>query len=344
MKNPATQASQQQHTWSKDALLAKAQRFAEEMLKHPRDDWRFAMWSTLVLELLGRAALAKVNLALLADPKDWNNLYYSLGFNPTANKFIPKSVDITTVFNRLRDILPAFTIEMEGFAVLHMARRNEELHAGSTPFDSLKTNAWLPNYYHTCTILVESIGEKLDFLFGTDEAELATKMIAASRDELAKAVLKSVSAHKTIWEDKPEPEREKLSRQAQVWATRHDGHRVICPSCGSDGIVTGAAIAAPLRNLDGDLMVETQQYLPSKFECVACQLKIAGFSQLTACGLGSPYKATFSYDLADYYAPNCVFRFNPATVPTGKRPLFRPESGRHSVLKAAGIPVNPASC
>jgi predicted helicase len=40
----------------------------------------------------------------------------------------------------------------------------------------------------------------------------------------------------------------------------------------------------------------------------------------------------------------CVFRFNPATVPTGKRPLFRPESGRHSVLKAAGIPVNPASC
>lgn len=26
------------------------------------------------------------------------------------------------------------------------------------------------------------------------------------------------------------------------------------------------------------------------------------------------------------------------------RPLFRPESGRHSVLKAAGIPVNPASC
>jgi hypothetical protein len=41
---------------------------------------------------------------------------------------------------------------------------------------------------------------------------------------------------------------------------------------------------------------------------------------------------------------SCVFRFNPATVPTGKRPLFRPESGRHSVLKAAGIPVNPASC
>ena len=27
-----------------------------------------------------------------------------------------------------------------------------------------------------------------------------------------------------------------------------------------------------------------------------------------------------------------------------KRPLFRPESGRHSDGKAATIPVNPASC
>ena len=51
-------------------------------------------------------------------------------------------------------------------------------------------------------------------------------------------------------------------------------------------------------------MVETQQYLPSKFECVACQLKISGLSPLTACGLGDTFTATFTYELADYYAPN----------------------------------------
>jgi hypothetical protein len=58
------------------------------------------------------------------------------------------------------------------------------------------------------------------------------------------------------------------------------------------------------QKIEDDLMVETQQYLPSKFECVACQLKIAGLSQLAACGLGDTYTATFTYDLADYYAPN----------------------------------------
>ena len=304
MNKPKAQATQQQHSWSKDALFAKAQRFAEEMLKHPKDDWQFALWSTLALELLGRAALANVNPALLAEAKDWNNLYFSLGFNPTANKFIPKSIDVTAVFSRLREILPEFTTELEGFAVLHMTRRNEELHAGSTPFDSLKTTAWLPTYYQTCTVLVESLGEELDLLLGKEEASLAVTIIAASRDESAKAVLKSVAAHKTIWEAKPVPEQVKLSQQASTWATRHEGHRISCPSCDSDAIVTGTAIAAPLKSFDGELIVETQQYLPSKFECVACQLKIAGLSQLAACGLGNTYKATFTYDLAEYYAPN----------------------------------------
>ena len=89
-----------------------------------------------------------------------------------------------------------------------------------------------------------------------------------------------------------------------TWATRHEGHRVSCPSCDSDAVVTGTAIAAPLKSFDGELIVETQQYLPSKFECVACQLKIASLSQLAACGLGNTYKATFTYDLAEYYTPN----------------------------------------
>jgi hypothetical protein len=67
------------HPWSKAALLAKAQRSAEVMLGYAHDDWRFGRESTFVLEFVARAALAHVNPALLADPQDWNNLYYALG-------------------------------------------------------------------------------------------------------------------------------------------------------------------------------------------------------------------------------------------------------------------------
>lgn len=301
MKKKESSPAQLDHGWSKAALLAKAQRYAEEMLRNPRDDWQFVLWSTLALELLGRAALANIHPALLAESKDWNNLYYALGFKPNASKFTPKSIDITSVFSRLREVVPAFTIELEGFAVLHMARRNEELHAGGTAFDSLRREAWLPKYYQTCIVLIESIDETLDLLIGPDEAKLANTMVNAFLDSSAKAVMKSIAAHKTIWDNLAAEEARKLSQQASVWATKQDGHRTTCPSCGNDAILMGDPIAAPLRSFEEDLIIVKQEYLPSRFECIACKLKVSGLSQLSACQLGNTYKATFTYVLAEYY-------------------------------------------
>ncbi|MEP7008919.1 MAG: hypothetical protein ABJC13_01205 [Acidobacteriota bacterium] len=301
MTTSTPKASKIAHPWSRDALLAKAQRYAQDMLLHSRDDWHFGLTSTFVLEFLARAALANVSPTLLADSKsNWNNLYYSLGHTPTEPKFIPHSIHITEVLKRLREILPAFIPE-EGFTAQHINRRNEELHAGSTPFDGLETR-WLADFYQTCSVLLAALGESLALLVGGNEARFAEQLIAASRDKSAKAVSKAIAGHKKNWKEKDNAERQKLSSQASAWATRQDGHRVTCPSCGSDSLVTGAPISVPIRKLEDDLIVETQDYLPAKFECVACQLKIAGLAQLSASNLSATYKATFTYDAADYYA------------------------------------------
>jgi len=300
--NSKSKASKAAHPWSSDALLAKAQRYAQEMLSLDRDNWQFGLLSTFVLEFLLRAALARVSPVLLADAKDWNNVYFALGHSPKALKFLPKSIDTNSVLARLRDILPDFTTELEGFAAQHINRRNEELHAGSTPFDPLSTE-WLAGFYSTAQVLLKTFGNDLDFLVGDEEKEFANQLIEASRDKSAQAMTKAVNAHKTVWESKSSEEKAKLERQASVWATRQAGHRVKCPACESDALVFGSAVTAPLRRLEGDLIVESQNYLPSKFECVACQLKIAGLSQLTACGLGASYKSTHTYDAAEYYAP-----------------------------------------
>lgn len=290
------------HPWSPDALLSKALRYAQEMQSLSREDWRFGLSAAFVLEFLARAALSSISPTLLADAKDWNNIYFSLGKKPNAQKFIPRSVDISTVLTRLRDTIPAFTTELEGFAAQHINRRNEELHAGSVPFDGLPTT-WLAPFYETCQVLLAALSKDLAFLFGDGEAELAKQLIAAYHDDSAKAVQKSIAAHRTIWEGKDLPDREKAVQQAAAWATRQHGHRASCPACGTDGLVLGTAVAAPVRKLDGDLIVEVQDHLPTKFECVACQLKVSGLSQLTACGLGSTYRSTYTYDAADYYAP-----------------------------------------
>ncbi len=302
MTKKTASSSKVANPWSSEALLAKALRYAQEMQPLSREDWRFGLTSAFVLEFLARSALAETSPVLLADAKDWNNIYFALGKQPTAQKFIPKSVDVSSVLARLRDIVPSFTTELEGFAAQHMNRRNEELHAGSIPFEGLSTT-WLAPFYRTCQVLLASISRDLEYLFGPEEAKLAEKLIAAWRDESAKAVQKAIAAHKTIWETKEAAERKKLVQKATVWSTRHHGHRVTCPACASDALVVGTAAAAPVKRLKDDLIVEVQDHLPTKFECVACNLKIAGLSQLTACGLGATYKSTSTYDAADYYAP-----------------------------------------
>jgi hypothetical protein len=292
------------HEWSKDALSAKAQLYADEMFTHGRDEWQFGFWSALTLEVLGRAALANISPTLLADPKDWHNHYYALGHKPNASRFVPKSIVVTSVFSLLSDILPSFNSSLANFAAGHLAKRNEELHSSTSPFADIASSSWLPAYYEACDILLASIGFTLDSFFGVDEAKAARTMIAAAKDESAKAVAKAIQAHKKKWDAQSETDREIAASQASVWATKHSGHRVPCPSCGSTAIVSGLPVSAPTTALKDEVIVETQYYLPSKFECIACGLKISGLSQLHAAGVGDTFKSTRLFEPAEYYAPH----------------------------------------
>jgi len=147
------------------------------------------------------------------------------------------------------------------------------------------------------------MGMQLSEFVGAVEAKVAKKLIAAAADESAKAVKGDVSAHQKVWLAKAEKDRASLVATAKVWATRQAGHRVICPACESAALVVGEPISAPIQKLEGSEITETQEYLPTQFECVACGLKIAGLSRLTAVHLADRYKKTQVYDAAEYYAP-----------------------------------------
>lgn len=66
--------------------------------------------------------------------------------------------------------------------------------------------------------------------------------------------------------------------------------------------MTGGPVSAPVRKLDGDEIVEKQEYLPSHFECIACGLKIGGLSRLAVVSLANRYTNTQVYDAAQYCA------------------------------------------
>lgn len=290
--------------WNPQALYDKAERYIQQAHGLDTDEWDYALWSSLSLELLARAALSNVHPALLAEPdKLGSNLVSALGFEPIEKKFAPKSITVTEVFRRLTALLPAFQAEHESFGIQHTGRRNSELHSGEVAFDGVKGASWQPRFYQTCKVLLASMGMTLEEFVGADEAKAAEALIAAAADESAKAVHGDVEAHRKVWEGKEKEERATLGAQAEVWASRQAGHRVICPACTSPALVFGGPVAAATRKLDDDIITERQEYLPTHFECVACGLKINNLSRLAVVGLADRYINTQDYDAAEYYAP-----------------------------------------
>jgi len=292
-------------SWDAEALYLKAVRYVQHMSALDSDDWEYALWSSLSLEFLARAALANVSPALLAETeKSWSSLYHALGFTPTEEKFAPKSIATSEVFRRLTAILPDFAKEHENFGIQHTGRRNAELHSGELAFDGIKGSFWQPRFYQTSEILLASMRMTLKDFVGEDEAKVAKQLIAAAADDSAKAVKGEVEAHKKVWLAKGDKERTTLGAQASLWASRQAGHRVDCPACASQALVIGEPVTAPVQRLSDGEITETQEYLPNQFECIACGLKIAGLSRLAVVGLSDRYKKTQVYDAAEYYAPD----------------------------------------
>ena len=161
--------------WSAESLLNKAQTYAEAMLSFSRDDWKFALWSTLTLELIARAALTNISPTLVADAgnsrqNSWHNLLYALNIQPTSNNFVHRSVDISEVFRRLQELVPNFTPELRNICIGHLNKRNAELHSGATPFVGAVLNSWIPDFYRSCAALLDSMNDHLDrFLSGVQK-------------------------------------------------------------------------------------------------------------------------------------------------------------------------------
>ena len=295
--------------WSSAGLLNKAQAYAEVMQGFPRDDWKFAVWSTLSLELLAKAGLSAISPTLLADVKQsWANLLFALNIEPKTSNFIPRSIDVSEVFRRLEELIPEYTPELEAFCRKHLSLRNEELHSAAAPFVGTKVTSWLPDYYRACSVLLASMNDSLDRFFGSDEAKVAQAMIAAAEDKSAQSIKKAVAAHQVVWDDKSDAEKTLLVGQSATWATRQDGHRVSCPACNCVAILSGSPVAAPVKTITEDEITETQEYLPSRLECLACGLKISGLSQLSAAGVGDTYTATSIYDANEYFASEDEYR------------------------------------
>ncbi|MBC7101606.1 MAG: hypothetical protein H5U13_00035 [Parvibaculum sp.] len=297
------------HPWSSDSLLAKASVYMERMESNTPEDSQFGFWSALCLELLARAALARISPILLADHSNWRNLTYALGHQATAKKFAPSSISTSEALGRLTELLPSFTQEIAGFCGKHADRRNAELHTGELAFDALGTADWLPKFYQACRVLLQSMGLELENFVADPRA--ARMMIESLEDEAAKAVQQDIKAHAQVWQNKEPEEREDAKTQALSWAIKQSGHRVVCPACGCTALVQGSPSGIVATSVNDDEVRQKQAMLPTAFECIACGLRISGLSKLSACGLGNAFTATSTYSAAEFFGLDLSPNFHP---------------------------------
>ena len=289
-------------SWDRDPLWSKARLFLERASSCSREDPQFGLWCSMGLELLARAAVASVSPTLLAEPdKEQKYLLYALKQGSEKN---PKSIATAQVLKLCDKLFPEFTPEIHTNITALVSRRNDELHSGSSAFGEYPSSKWLTQFYRACDVLSRAMGESIDTLLSPDEVAEAKRILAESSKAVKAKVENLIGTHKAEFAIKTDEERKAAAASSMEQAdklSREKHHRATCPSCGSTALIQGEPFGKEtVSGGDGEVQVR-QSISPRTFACMACGLKLEGYAELDAAGLGGSYTRTTYYSPEDYY-------------------------------------------
>lgn len=290
-------------SWERDPLWAKSRLFFEQAFGKSRDDPLFGLWCAMGLEMLARTALASVSSTLLAAPdKDHRYLLHAL--NRGSDKVARRSVATAVVLSLCNLLFPQFTSDDHKAALALMNRRNDEVHTGAAAFSEYTPQQWIAGFYRCCRSLTEALGETLETLFGPDEAIVAQEILTEIEKEVRQKVEKTIAEHRAAFERLRKKDREAVAKSAAEVGERlsHERHhRVTCPACKSVATVQGNPHGRQQITHQDDTIVVRQPVAPRTFSCPACSLKLTGYAELVAAGLGDHFTRTTKYTPEEFY-------------------------------------------
>ena len=281
-----------------DSLFAKSIVFVKRALAH-RDANRldeFQLWAALALELLGKAALAAIHPALVADPQNADSMFAACG-RPISAKV--KSIGASTVFARLRHLDKRFDDVAEKFCIAMAERRNADLHSGDAPFAAFLPGAWLPKYWETCIAILGMQGKSLSDWVGSKEATDAEAIVTKAMTVLEQTVRARMEvAGKTFAARYSGAALEALKNVPWPFgrpSTGADMEQVErCPACGLASLLALDYMAEELLEPKYAEDAEPEEtwleqvkiyFAATEFVCPACELHLTGQDELAAAGL-----------------------------------------------------------
>lgn len=296
--------------WDPDALFVKAKLF----LNHAMDDEsrqfdEQALWASLALELLAKAALAKVSPVLIAVPtEEGNSLLVASGLVEGDVRFT--SVQAKTLFARCARAFKPFS-EKDSKAIA--SARNDYLHAAAPNFTPIPPDAWWPRFWAQAHILVNACDRVLEDLVGSDRVALVEGHLTKNKQNIGdrrEMLIERARQRLGLYQSG-----QMRATEAQQWAQRRAGDlsaelsysgSTECPACGADGKLEGEDVEAATHQVE---QVDENYYdswmeltvSAEYFSCDRCRLVLDSFELVDSAGLPATFEATT--EVGDYWEP-----------------------------------------
>lgn len=286
-------------SYDHDALWLKAKLFINRAMDD-EDQQSFdeqALWASLALELLGKAALAKISPLLIAEPtEEGKNILAALGIGDGDGKFT--TVSASTVFKRCKRAFPTFAIDHANEVA---AARNEYLHGAGIGFGAVSPDKWWQRFWSAASTLITGQDRTIEELVGMYRESTVDKYLEQNLQYMEEQYQSLLNRAQQRYSQKsrgdlPEKLQKVWKSEQQLAAGLRFSAGATCPACGSLGLLEAEDVQD--ERADGYFDQDTGEYdswgvadaLPIHFSCAACQLVLSEYSHLESAGLDTPFE------------------------------------------------------
>ena len=290
--------------WDYESLYSKSREFVRKGLEHQDpSSAEVPLWCILALEFLARATLSRQNPALLVDLRIEESLLSICGI---STKKTPTSAPASVIFSRCMFIFHDFTEAEYKKCLVWLNWRNEELHTGKSPFDSMRSAEWRPDFYRIYAVFLSHNGATLEDFIGKPLADAANTIIDSLNDQKKKEAHDRVRDARENFEELEVEERADSlkSGSAKAKAVSSANKRCSdrkCPSCGGRAVLVSDLIRSTTPTEWGGELVQDDEWLPVGLVCYCCDLKLAEHAHVSAVGFGDQYITKDILDPIDYF-------------------------------------------
>ncbi len=257
-----------------------------------------ALWASAALELLGKAALARVSPLLIAEPTEEGvNILIATGLIEGTAKFT--SVSASTVFKRCQRAFRPFSA---ADALKFADARNEYLHGPTIGLVTLPPEAWWPRYWALASILVTAQDREIEELVGPDRAfavEAHLQQNAKNVEHRTESLIARATQRIAQYRAGNLPARVQME-----WQSNPDlsiglsySQPETCPACGGTGTLEGDDSSDTSYNYepnddeyDGISVWATVTVPADYFSCPTCHLVLDRYELIEQAGLATTFE------------------------------------------------------